>query len=126
MAKHIVKCKYCGIQFDANLEPFEVENRRYSHKACYDKAQSVIPQSEKDYAELEKYIKKLFKIDNVGIRIKKQIMEYHQTYNYTYSGILKSLIWWYDIQKHSIAESGGAIGIVPYIYDDACKYYYSI
>ena len=58
MAVRIVKCKYCGIQFDRNAEPaVEVSARRYAHKACADKYQEKASQDELDYAELEKYIK---------------------------------------------------------------------
>ena len=65
MAVRMVKCKYCGIQFDRNAEPFvEVSARRYAHKACADKHQAAIPQDEQDYAALETYIKKIFKEDN--------------------------------------------------------------
>lgn len=34
-ATRMVKCKYCGIQFNRNAEPFvEVGGRRYAHKEC--------------------------------------------------------------------------------------------
>ena len=88
MAVRMVKCKYCGIQFDRNAEPFEeVGGRRYAHKACAEKHQAAIPQDEQDYAALETYIKKLFKEDNINVRIRKQIKDFRQEYNYTYSGM---------------------------------------
>lgn len=127
MAKHIVKCKYCGIQFDTVQEPWvEVSPRRYAHKSCAEKYDTSIPQDEKDYKELEDYIKKIFKLDNVGATIKKQIKKFKEEYNYTYSGMKKTLFWWYEIQKHPLLDSYTGIGIVPYIYDEALKYYYGI
>ena len=38
MAKHIVKCYYCGKEFDANTESYvKPTERRYAHKACAEK-----------------------------------------------------------------------------------------
>ena len=94
MAAHFVICKYCGIKFNRDIEPFvEVSPRRYAHKACAEKVESTIPQDEKDYAALEAYIKKLLKMDNLNIKIRKQIKEFREEYNYTYTGILKTLYW---------------------------------
>lgn len=36
MKAHIVKCKVCGKEFDANREEFEVVGKRYCHKSCYE------------------------------------------------------------------------------------------
>lgn len=127
MAKSYVICKYCNERFDRNSEPFvAVGARRYAHKSCAEKYEASIPQEEKDYYDLEEYIKKLFNIDTIGIRIKKQIKEFREEYKYTYSGIKKTLHWWYKIKQHNIDESNGALGIVPYVYKDALNYYYSI
>ena len=127
MAVRKVKCKYCGVEFDRNAEPFvEVGGRRYAHKECAEKHDAAIPQEEKDYKMLEDYIKKVYKIPTINIRIRKQIKEFREIYSYTYSGMYKTLYWWYDITKHSTESSNGGIGIIPYIYDEACKYFYSI
>lgn len=127
MAAKMAKCKYCGIQFDRNAEPFvEVSSRRYAHKACADKYQAAIPQEELDYMELEKYIKKLFKEKNLNVKTRKQIKDFRQEYNYTYTGMLKTLYWWYEIKGHSVEQAQGGIGIIPFVYDEASRYYYSL
>ena len=40
--------------------------------------------------------------------------------------MLKTLYWWYEIKGNSIENAQGGIGIIPYIYEDALKYYYSL
>ena len=40
--------------------------------------------------------------------------------------MLKTLYWWYEIKGNSIDLAQGGIGIIPFIYEDALKYYYSI
>ena len=65
MAAHFVTCKYCGIRFDRDKEPaIEVSPRRYAHKECAERVDAAIPQEEKDYNNLERYIKKLFNVKN--------------------------------------------------------------
>lgn len=56
-------------------------------------------------------------------KIQLQIASYIKDYNYTYSGILKTLIYFYNIQKNDISKSNGGIGIVPYVYQQAHDYY---
>ena len=125
MAKHLVKCFYCGQIFDANTEPFaKPRANRYAHAACHDKAESNKTQEERDYEALVEYIKALF--GNPNPRVWKQLKEYKDEYGYSYSGILKTLIWWYDIRHNDIEKANGGIGIVPYVYNDACDYYYAL
>ena len=127
MAKKLVKCKYCQQVFDRNAEPaVDVGGRRYAHKACYEQYQAQIPLQEKEYQALELYIKKLFNLDTLSAKIRKQIKDYREDYNYTYSGMLKTLYWWYEIKGNTTELANEGIGIVPFVYDDACKYYYSI
>ena len=124
---HFVTCKYCGIRFDRDLEPaIEVSSRRYAHKTCAEKVEATVPQDEKDYANLENYIKKIFKLKTLSAKIRKQIKDYREEYNYTYSGMLKTLYWWYEIKGNTTELSNEGIGIVPFVYDDACKYYYTL
>lgn len=124
---HFVNCKYCGDRFDRDKEPaIEVSPRRYAHKECAIKVDATIPQEEKDYNELEKYIKKLFNTNNVNAKIKKQIHEFRQEYGYTYTGMLKTLYWWYEIQDHTTELAQDGIGIVPWVYKDAERYFYTL
>ena len=40
--------------------------------------------------------------------------------------MLKALIWWFDVQRHTLEGTNGGIGILPYIYNDAKTYYYGL
>lgn len=75
---------------------------------------------------MEEYIKKLFNIEYIDLRIKAQIKQYINDYNFSYSGIKKALIYFYEIKGNSIEKSRGGIGIVPYIYKDAYNYYFAL
>lgn len=127
MAK--VKCFYCNEMFDKDLEPFEkVSSRRYAHKSCYEKVQAGKTSDEIDYENLVNYIKRKFQLSTINAKITKQISDYKQKYNFTYSGILKALVWWYEVKNNPVDDKiiTYGIGIVPYIYNDAKTYYYGL
>lgn len=126
MAKHIVKCKYCNIEFDANVEEFVKINTRYAHLKCRKAYEETKTKEELDYEELEQYIKQLFKIPQLTARITKQIRDFKDEYNYTYSGMRQTLVWWYEIEGNDLSKANQGIGIIPYIYEQAYDYYYSL
>lgn len=124
---HKVKCKFCCEYFDRDKEPtVKISERRYAHKKCAEKHQKNKSQEEKDFDLLMKYIKFLFKDEYNPARVAKQLKEFQTQYGYTYSGIFKSLKWWYEIKHNDIEKANGGIGIVPYIYNDAKQYYYNL
>ena len=47
-------------------------------------------------------------------------------YGYTYSGMMRSLIYYYQKMGNDPMKSTGGIGIIPYVYDSAYNYYYNI
>lgn len=131
MATHLVKCLKCGKMFDANTVPFEKpRSNRYAHIVCPTDGDNSIPkkelsQEEKDRLELVDYITKLFG-DQLSPRAWKQMDEFKKEYKYTYSGMLKTLKWWYELKGNSIEKSYGGIGIIPYVYNEASQYYYAL
>lgn len=124
MAKHFVKCLYCGKTFDANIESFiKPRANRYAHTECHQRANENKTQEEKDYEQLVEYIKHLF--GNLNPRVWKQIKEYKEL-GYTYSGMYKTLVWWFDLKHGDIEKANGGIGIIPFVYDQASQYYYAL
>lgn len=124
---HMVTCIYCKTRFDRDKEPFaQISARRYAHVNCYKEHEDNRSQEEKDLEALEQYIMKLFDEPYVNARIRKQIKDYQQQYQYTYSGMLKTLIYWYEVKGNSTEKANGGIGIIPFVYKQACDYYYSL
>ena len=123
---HFVKCLYCEKKFDRDKTPFIQVGRRYAHQECSLSAEEKKTQEEKDKQELDDYIIQLLKIDYIDARIRKQIKTYVEEHNYTYSGIKKALIYFYEVKGNSIEKANGGIGIVPFIYKDAFNYYYAL
>lgn len=75
---------------------------------------------------MNEYIKKLFNTTYVDARIQKQIKQYIEEYNYTYSGIKKALVYFFEIKSNPISKANGGIGIVPYVYQQAYNYYLAL
>lgn len=124
---HKVKCVFCGLTFDRDKEPYsEVGARRYAHKACFERNESNKTQTEKDYADLVNYIQQLFNIPDITAKIAKEIKDMREKYKYTYSGILGTLVFWFEVKKAPLEKANGGIGIVPYVYDQAKEYYQKI
>ena len=122
--QHLVKCKYCGQIFDANIEPFEKpSSNRYAHKSCHEEFLKTQSQEDLDKKALYDYINKLFKGQCNMAAINRNIKRYREEYNYTYSGIHKALIYFFEIKGNSIEKANGGIGIVRYVYHDALRYY---
>lgn len=121
---HKVKCSVCGEYFDRDKIDFVlISPRKYVHKTCnYQKEKT---KDEIDLEELESYIKKIYNNKNINPIIRKQIKDFREEYNFTYSGIRKTLIYLYEINKKPIEQNTG-IALVPYYYDKAMKYYYNI
>lgn len=130
MAKHLVICPYCREQFDAQPED---ENkiwvrvgRRYAHLNCYQEYQENLTQEERDKIEFFEYTKNLFKDTYNYMTTVKLAEQYQNKFRYSYSGMLKSLKWFYEIEHNPIDKANGSIGILPYIYKDAEQYYYNL
>ena len=106
---------------DAASIPMPQLTDRWVHKACA----QVHPNN--DYEKLMIYILQLYKLkDNyIPQNLQKQVTQYENEYEFTYSGMQKALKYWYEVKKHPIDRNRG-IGIIPLIYQEAKQYYYSL
>jgi hypothetical protein len=127
---HMVICSICGERFDRDkVQAVKTSARRYAHLRCKPDGEKVpLPNTviDEDLQKLEEYIKKLLNEDYVNARVKKQIKDFKEEYGYSYSGMLKSLVYFYEVKGNSIEKANGGIGILPFVYQDAYNYYYSL
>lgn len=129
MAKRIVKCKICGEKFDINsVQGVKCGARRYAHYQCFPSGElePLGPQADPNLKKLRDYISQIYGSKANWPTINTQIKRYKEENNYTYSGMLKSLIYFYDVQGHSVDKTNGSIGIIPHVYKAAYEYYYNL
>lgn len=127
---HYVKCPKCGKKFNRDkVQAVLISNRRYGHASCYPDNTNFVPMAnpeDKDLTALKDYAKNLLGNDYNPARVSAQIKKFHTQYDYSYSGMLKALHWFYDIKKNPIYKANGGLGIIPYIYQDAFNYFYNL
>lgn len=131
---HNVKCAICGEVFDRDkVQAVRHGARRYAHLRCKPDGELVTVETDPEKIkeqqalnDLEMYAKELLQDDYNPAKIRKQINEYHQKYGYSYDGMKKTLIYWYEIKGQSKEKANGGIGIIPFIFNDARNYYYSL
>lgn len=129
MAKAIVKCLYCGQNFDRNDPniPFvKVNSNRYAHQTCANQRNQLQTKEDKDKEAFFQYCSKIFGKQFDFVRTKRMADSYIKKYNYSWSGMLKCLIYFFEVKKNPIEKANGGIGIIPYIYQEAHDYYYDI
>ena len=124
---HYVTCAICRERFDRDKYPAVlISSRRYAHATCAGTLSPEDEQKEKDRKALENYIIKLFNLEHMDGRITLQIQKYLQDHpDYTYSGIRRTLEYFYEVKKNSLDKANGGIGIVPWVYEEAKRYYYN-
>ena len=128
MAKALVKCKFCGETFDRNdpnIKFIKIKNR-YAHQSCYDKQDKAKLEEDEAWSNIIEYLTQLLGDDFEFVKTDKMLQNYKTKYNFTYTGMYKALKWYYEIDNGSKENANGGIGIMPYIYEKAYKYYYDL
>lgn len=133
---HPIKCSICGETFDRDkIQAVRTGPRRYAHATCDPNNTDLVPlvvketkttKEQEDMKALKAYINEIYGKSANWVLITKQIKEFQKEYQYTTSGILKTLTWFYGVKGNSTEKSNGGIGIVPFAYQDAFNYYYDL
>ena len=110
-----VLCYYCKKSDDKVMkdQAVRIDNKNF-HPHC-----AKIYADKKELAET---ICRIFKLKAPGPRNNAFISKYASE-GMTYKGMTRALMYFYDVQKNNIDKSNGGIGIVPWIYEEANRYY---
>lgn len=127
---HLVICTVCGKRFDRDrVQAVKTGARRYAHYKCAPDKE-LVPllkkEEDPDLTKLKEYITEKYGDRAKWPLINKQIKKFTTDNGYSLSGILKSLVWFYDVKGNSVEGSNGGIGICEYCYQDAYNYYYNL
>ena len=132
---HYCICAICNQKFDRDkIQAVRHNGKRYSHASCEPDNKDFIPmppskeesQEDKDLKALKDYIGKIYGDKANWPLITKQIKTFTKDKKYSLSGILKSLVWFYDVKGNKPDKSNYGIGIVDYCYKDAYNYYLAL
>ncbi len=114
MAK-IVKCKYCGKEFDRETTPCEKVSNRYADMECYE--ENVVKRR-----ELTDLIKRLFSPYEPDWKVIGTQLSGYKKRGLTYTGMYHTVVYFFVIQKNDIRKGAG-VGIIPHVYERAKAYY---
>lgn len=141
------KCVICGEYIDNNSESVPYKGR-HAHASCFNVAMKVVATEKR--AKLDKTVKKpktkpqkelkeglseeefqskkklcdFIRInthEDLSIKIYKLIDDYRKKYKLTYENMYDDLYWYFEIEKNPV--NGDMIGLIPYIHDEAQRYY---
>ena len=112
-----VKCPECGTYNDK--ENAVAYNSRYYCKVCF----ANRTRDAEDYKDLIAYICDLYCIEAPTGWMLKQIKDFKEQYKYTYKGMKSTLHYFYEILEGNDTANSIGIGIIPFVYDEAKKFY---
>ena len=118
------ECRVCKRQINKKEDDWIMPSKNYYyHKKCYENWKKAEPASDEEYKDLiYDFIKRDLKKD-YDYWICETQREKFLKQKMTNKGILFALKYFYEV-KHGDWEKGhGGIGIVPFIYNDACAYW---
>ena len=129
---HYCICSICHERFDRDrIQAVRTGARRYAHAICAPDNKDFVPlvlklEDDPDYKRIMDYVSKIFGTTANYALVKKEIKKFTEENKFSLSGILKSLIYWFEVKKNPIDKANGHLGIVPFIYQDAYNYYLAL
>lgn len=98
------------------------KGRKKSSTSKVEKIKDAVSEEEyKEKIELYNYLRNLTEEDELSAKTYVLINSYIEKYSFTYSGIKQTLEYYFEIKDNGI--QGDCIGIVPYYYTEAEKYF---
>ena len=130
MARYVI-CTVCHKKFDLEKEQgVRVSTKRYAHLSCkptdYLELIPLKNPPDEDLTKLKDYIQTLIGDKANWASIMKQITKFKEENGYTYSGMLKTLTYFYGVKGNPIPKNYNITGIIPYTYKQAYDYYYEL
>lgn len=123
-----VECYICKKKFfkSKTADYLLISDGKYAHKECLElESKRELTDKEK----LDKFILQLYDLTFVPPRVQKQVKEYAEKYNYSYSGMMKTLEYMYAVKGLNVDKTAFntyGIALIKSYYDRAHDYYYSI
>lgn len=125
----LVMCRICrekNIDRDNQIEGVDWINPKtnyFYHKSCYDSWKKSEPNEDAEYKEfIYDFISRDMKVPYDFHKCEAQRKKFLKE-NMTNKGIFYSLKYYYELKHGDWNKGYGGIGIVPYIYKEACTYW---
>ncbi len=124
-----VHCRICKQVIDRNIEQEDVDwimpsKNYFYHKNCYESWKRSTPGTDGEYVSfIYDYISRDLKAGYDYHMCEAQRKKFIKENKMTNKGIFFALKYFYEVKGGTWEKSHGGIGIVPFIYEEACSYW---
>ena len=117
-------CRICKVEIDREKDDWIMPSKNwYYHRKCYTDWKESTPATDEEYrAFIFDFIARDLKVPYDYHKCKAQIDKFVKE-GRTVKGIFFTLKYFYEIKKGDWNKGYGGIGIVPYVYNEACTYW---
>ena len=119
-------CRICKVEIDKENDDWIMPSKNYYyHRKCYEDWKQSTPATDEEYkAFIYDFIARDLKVSYDYHMCKAQIDKFVRE-GKTVKGIFFTLKYFYEVKHGDWNKGHGGIGIVPYVYNDACAYWVS-
>lgn len=125
----LVTCRICKQKINRNLEIEGVDwimpsKNYFYHKKCYEDWKFSEPLKDEEWVHyIYDFLSRDLKVSYNYHLCEAQRKKFIKENKFTNKGIFFSLKYFYDIKNGDWKKSHQSIGIIPYIYQEACSYW---
>lgn len=122
----LVKCRICKGEINRNVETDWIMPSRnwYYHEKCYKDWKKSTPTQDEQYISfIYDFISRDMKVQYDYHMCETQRKKYVNEKNMTNKGIFFTLKYFYELKGGDWEKGHGGLGIVPYVYNEACTYW---
>lgn len=121
----MAQCRICKIEIDKEKDDWVMPSKNYYyHRKCYeDWKKSEPPKDEKWIPFIYDFISRDMKFSYNYHMCEAQRKQFIKDGKGTNKGIFFALKYFYEIKQGDWEKGHGGLGIVPYIYNEACNYW---
>lgn len=124
-----VHCRICGQAIDRNIERENIDwimpsRNWFYHKGCYESWKQGTPKNDDGYIGfIYDFISRDLKVKYDFYMCEAQRRKFIAGNKMTNKGIFFTLKYFYEVKGGDWNKSHGGIGIVPFVYNEACTYW---
>ena len=122
-------CRLCKEVIDRNTEVEGVDwimpkKNQFYHKSCYESWRAASPTEDEEWVEyIYDFISRDLKVKYDYFMCEAQRKKFLKENKMTNKGIFFTLKYFYELKHGDWDKGHGGLGIVPYVYNEACNYW---
>lgn len=118
-------CRICKEKINKEKDDWIMpSNLYYYHRKCYEDWKASTPVTDREYKSfIYDFISRDLKVSYDYHMIEAQINKFVKENKCTIKGIFFTLKYFYEVKKNDWDKGHGGIGIVPFVYNEACNYW---